>query len=57
MNDRYDAQPAARHNGLVSVAFMDGHQKALRIEQFYIGQTPPDKWFCADPDTVGACRG
>ena len=56
MNDQYDARPAARHNGLVNLAFMDGHQKALRMEQFYTGQTPPDKWFCADPDTVETCR-
>ncbi len=45
MNDQYDARPAARHNGLVNLAFMDGHQKAMRMEQFYVGQTPPDKWF------------
>jgi prepilin-type N-terminal cleavage/methylation domain-containing protein/prepilin-type processing-associated H-X9-DG protein len=45
LNDQYDARPSARHNGVVNVAFMDGHVKALRMEQFYIGQTPPDKWF------------
>ena len=57
MNDQYDARPAARHNGLVNVAFMDGHQKAMRLEQFYVGQTPPDKWFCPDPDNVDSCKG
>ena len=57
MNDQYDARPSARHTGLVNVAFMDGHQKAMRMEQFYVGQTPPDKWFCADPDNTAGCHG
>ena len=37
--------PAARHFARANVAFMDGHVKALRLEQFYTGQAPPDKWF------------
>ena len=45
INDQYDARPAARHNGLTNVAFMDGHVKTMRREQFYLAQTPPDKWF------------
>ena len=45
MNDATDGRPAARHNGLTNVAFMDGHVKTLRMEQFYVGQMPPDKWF------------
>ena len=45
MNDQYDARPAARHSERVDLAFMDGHQKALRMEQFYTGQTPPEKFF------------
>lgn len=57
MNDQYDARPAARHNVLTNVAFMDGHDKAMRLDQFYVGQTPPDKWFCTDPDNAGACHG
>ena len=56
MNDATDARPAARHNGLTNVAFMDGHVKTMRMEQFYVGQTPPDKWFCTDPDNA-ACVG
>ena len=43
--DTADARPSARHFNLVNLAFMDGHQKAMRMEQFYIGQVPPDKWF------------
>ena len=45
LNDQYDARPAARHFQRANVGFMDGHVKALRLEQFYTGQTPPDKWF------------
>jgi prepilin-type N-terminal cleavage/methylation domain-containing protein/prepilin-type processing-associated H-X9-DG protein len=45
LNDQYDARPAARHAERVNLAFMDGHQKALRMEQFYTGQTPPGKFF------------
>ena len=44
--DPADARPSARHQGRCNVAFMDGHVKAMRLEQFYIGQTPPDAWFC-----------
>ena len=45
LNDQYDARPAARHSERANVAFMDGHQKALRLEQFYTGQAPPEKFF------------
>jgi len=45
MNDQYDARPVARHSERVNLAFMDGHQKALRLEQFYTGQTPPERFF------------
>lgn len=45
LNDAADARPAARHTARVNLAFMDGHAKALRLTQFYTGQTPPDKFF------------
>jgi len=45
LNDDADARPAARHLGRVNLSFMDGDQKSLRLEQFYRGQTPPDRWF------------
>ncbi len=45
LNDPADARPAARHSSRANLAFMDGHVKALRLEQFYTGQTPPDKFF------------
>ena len=45
LNDSADARPAARHFQRTNLALMDGHQKPFRLDQFYINQTPPDKWF------------
>ncbi len=45
LNDPADARPSPRHSGRTDLAFMDGHVKALRLDQFYTGQTPADKWF------------
>ena len=45
INRPIDARPAARHNGFVDLAFMDGHVKEMRPDQFYISQTPADRWF------------
>jgi prepilin-type processing-associated H-X9-DG protein len=57
LNDQFDARPAARHFQRANLAFMDGHVKSLRMEQFYTGQTPPDLWFCTDPGNASACVG
>ena len=35
LNDAADGRPAARHQERVNIGFMDGHQKSLRLEQFY----------------------
>ena len=45
INDDADARPAARHFQRNNLSLMDGHQKSYRLEQFYTGQTPADKWF------------
>ena len=45
INDSKDARPATRHSSRCDLGFMDGHAEKLRLEQFYIKQTPPDKWF------------
>jgi len=55
LNDEADARPAPRHFDRTNLAFMDGHVKSLRLDQFYLGQTPADKWFCVDPENVDAC--
>lgn len=52
-----DARPSARHFGrYVDIAFMDGHAKPLSLEEFYTGQAPQDRWFCADPTSADACE-
>jgi len=45
LDDARDARPAARHFLRTVLAFGDGHAGTLRLEQFYVGQDPPDKWF------------
>lgn len=66
LNDQYDGRPAGRHFGRSNLGFMDGHDKAVRIDQFYgtpanpgqtftPTQTPPDLWFCFDPSNVSSC--
>ena len=45
LNDDADARPAARHAQRANLSLMDGHQKAFRLEQFYLHQTPPDRWY------------
>ena len=57
LNDLFDARPSARHFNKVNVGLMDGHAKAFSLDQFYTNQTPPDKWFCEDPDNIATCKG
>ena len=57
MNDQYDAHPSTRHTSRANLAFMDGHIKSLRLEQFYVDQAPPDKWFCTNPENTADCHG
>ena len=57
LNDAADARPAPRHFQRANVGLMDGHVKALRLEQFYTNQNPPDEWFCPDPNNAAACIG
>ncbi|MEO7718048.1 MAG: DUF1559 domain-containing protein [Capsulimonas sp.] len=45
LTDPADARPSNRHFDRSNLAFMDGHVKAMRLEQYYINQTPHDKWF------------
>jgi len=45
IDDDDDARPAARHSERASVGFMDGHSKAMRLNDFYYNQSPADKWF------------
>jgi prepilin-type N-terminal cleavage/methylation domain-containing protein/prepilin-type processing-associated H-X9-DG protein len=68
LNDQYDGRPSGRHFTRCNLAFMDGHAKAMRLDQFYgtsngvgvfftANQIPPDLWFCADPTNVTEGNG
>jgi len=43
--DEHEGRPACRHSGRACLSFMDGHQKAMTLDQFYTNQQPADKWF------------
>jgi prepilin-type N-terminal cleavage/methylation domain-containing protein len=45
LDDDDDARPSARHFQRVSLGFIDGHAKPMRLGDFYINQSPLDKWF------------
>jgi len=47
-DDEDNARPALRHAHRSDLTFMDGHGEAMKLEQFYIMQTPQDKWFDQD---------
>lgn len=53
IDDEFDARPSFRHSGRATVGFFDGHAAARLKEQFYVGWTPANAWFCLDrTDTV-----
>lgn len=57
INDLYDGRPSFRHaDRRCNVGFFDGHSKAERPEQFYVGWAPADYWFCSDRTDVATCR-
>lgn len=56
LNDAFDARPSARHFDQANLAFFDGHTAAKRLQQFYTGQVPADKWFCPNPEDTTSCR-
>ena len=45
INDDGDARPVSRHSQRCDLTLMDGHVEPLRLNQFYIQQTPPNAWF------------
>jgi prepilin-type N-terminal cleavage/methylation domain-containing protein/prepilin-type processing-associated H-X9-DG protein len=67
IDDPSEARPSARHSAFVNLAFFDGHNKAMRLEQFYgisngvgvtftANQNPPDLWFCPQPEDPATCQ-
>ncbi len=49
INDDEDARPSTRHSGRCDLGFMDGHEEHLYLAQFYLNQTPTNKWFAPSP--------
>ena len=49
INDDEDARPSTRHTGRCDLGFMDGHEEHLYLTQFYLNQTPTNKWFAPAP--------
>jgi prepilin-type N-terminal cleavage/methylation domain-containing protein/prepilin-type processing-associated H-X9-DG protein len=49
LNDDEDARPSTRHTGRCDLGFMDGHEEQLYLAQFYLNQTPTNKWFAPSP--------
>ena len=49
-DDADSARPSVRHSNQCDLNFLDGHVESMRLNQFYSGQTPEDKWF--DQDAV-----
>lgn len=45
LNDDEDARPSTRHSSRCDLGFMDGHGEHLRLQDFYLGQNPTNKWF------------
>ena len=41
----YSQRPRGVHNGGANVAYVDGHAKWARTDQFFYGQSPTDRYF------------
>ncbi len=55
LNDSFDARPSSRHFEQCNLAFFDGHSASRRMGQFYVSQSPADRWFCPNPDDAESC--
>ena len=56
INDVYDARPIFRHFNRNSLGFFDGHAQSRLKEQFYVGWSPADYWWCTDRDNLATCQ-
>ena len=45
LNDDKDARPSTRHTTRCDLGFFDGHGDHWKLSQFYLGQSPTNKWF------------
>jgi prepilin-type N-terminal cleavage/methylation domain-containing protein len=56
INDIYDGRPSFRHFSRDNLGFFDGHAESRLKEQFYVGWTPVDSWFCLDRTDLIGCQ-
>ena len=56
INDQYDARPSFRHFARSNLGFFDGHAQSRLREQFYVGWSPADYWFCVDRTNLTTCQ-
>jgi len=56
LNDTYDARPIFRHFARNNLGFFDGHAQSWRKEQFYVGWSPTDYWWCLDRTDLANCQ-
>jgi len=56
INDIYDARPIFRHFARNNLGFFDGHAQSRLKEQFYVGWSPADYWFCTDRSNLTTCQ-
>jgi len=56
INDIYDARPIFRHFARCNIGFFDGHAQSGLKEQFYVGWSPADYWFCTDRTNLATCQ-
>jgi prepilin-type N-terminal cleavage/methylation domain-containing protein len=56
INDVFDGRPIFRHFSRDNLGFFDGHSQAMRKEQFYVGWTPMDYWWCTDRTNFATCQ-
>lgn len=45
LNDAKDARPIARHSHRCDLGWMDGHAEPRRLTEFYLNQSPTNRWF------------
>jgi prepilin-type N-terminal cleavage/methylation domain-containing protein len=56
LNDAFDGRPVFRHFFRDNLGFFDGHSKSMLKEQFYVGWSPADYWWCPDRSSQATCK-
>lgn len=57
LEEAIDARPGVRHAKATVLAFFDGHVASKKLTEFYVRQSPVNRWFCLDPEDEAGCTG